>query len=278
MMIAALTVAALLGGQHPPAAHAGPLTLGQSVRGELTTGDSTGETGAHFDCYSFRGTKRQALTVHLQSPAFTPMLVLRRGATCDGNLLYVTQEAGAEVRVNTNLNYDEVYSLTVRSVNAGETGAYTLTLGDPPAAARQGPARPQTAYQPERIREGCGYVPGRDRLFPIEIGLFYDGDPPFADHYGRAVRVNGQWTHPDQSPYPDGRTRPWYIDSEPITVRGRDYVKYGLPRILGLNEAEWFAELDGLAVVAEAGAADPEVVYVLVDPADCGFQPYQRTS
>mgnify|MGYP001378610024 CR=1 FL=1 len=275
MMIAALAFAAALGAQQQPAGAAPLLTLGQSVRGELAPTDPTGDAGAHFDCYSFRGSARQALTVRLQSSAFSPVLYLRRGPTCDGNFLYVARPTGDEALVNTDLNYDELYSLTVRSVNAGETGAYTLTLGNPPPAIRRPPAGQQPARQPERIREGCGYTPGTNRLSPIEIGVFDEDNLPFVDHLGRAVRVNGQWIHPAGSPYADGRSRSWFINNEPITVRGRDYVKYGLPRVLGLNEAGWFAELDGLAVVAESGLADPEVVYVLIDPADCAFQPYQ---
>ena len=139
---------------------------------------------------------------------------------------------------------------------------------------QQAPAAQQPVYKPESIRAGCGYVAGTDHLFAIEIGLFYD-DEPIADHYGQSVRVNGRWIHPDQSPYPSGRERTWYRDNEPINVGGREYVKYGLPRILGRSEVEWFGELDGLAVVAEPGTTEPEVVYVLIDPAECGFQPYQ---
>ena len=141
---------------------------------------------------------------------------------------------------------------------------------------QQPPAAQQPAYKPDRIREGCGYVPGTDHLFAIEVGVFYDGDPPFAYRHGLAVRVNGRWTHPDRSPYTAAEIPAWYRNGEAITVRGQSYVKYGLPRVLGRDEVAWFAELDGLAVAAEAGNADPEVVYVLVEPANCGFQPYQR--
>ena len=141
--------------------------------------------------------------------------------------------------------------------------------------------QPQTAARsldetPERIRQGCGYVAGTDHLFPIEVGVFFDGDPPFQDQYGQSVRVNGRWTHPDTSPYTLAPMAPWLRDNLPITVAGREYVKYGLPRVYGIEELEWCAELGGLAVAAEPGVADPEVVYVLVQPAECGFQPYQR--
>lgn len=144
------------------------------------------------------------------------------------------------------------------------------------AGAPQPPSVQEPVYAPERIREGCGYVAGTDHMFPIEVGLFYDGDLPFADQFGQSVRVNGRWTHPERSPYTRAPMTAWYRDNLPITVGGREYVKYGLPRVLGLEEVEWIDELDGLAVAAEAGNAEPEVIYVLVQPAECGFQPYQR--
>lgn len=275
MTFTALALAALLAVQQQSAGPGLPLAPGQSVGGDLAAGDRTGETGAYFDCFSFDGRARQALTVRLRSADFAPMLVLRRGPTCEGNLLYVARGTNGEARVRTDLGYDEVYSLKVQSENAGGTGAYDLTLGDPPAPVRQPPVRQQPIYKPERVRPGCGYVTGTDHLFPIEVGLFFD-DEPIADHYGQSIRVNGRWTHPDQSPYADARTRPWFRDNEPITVRGRDYVKYGLPRVLGLNEVEWLAEFDGRAVVTGPGETAPEVIYVLVSPAECGFQPYQR--
>lgn len=274
MIIAALAFAAVLGDQQPSAGPAVPLAPGRSVSGALAPGDATGETGPYFDCFSFSGRARQVLTVRLRSSDFAPMLVLRRGPTCEGNLLYVARGKDGEAQVRTDLNYDEVYSLKVQSETAGETGAYDLTLGEPPAPVQQPPVRPQPDYKPERVRAGCGYVTGTDHLFPIEVGLFFD-DEPIADHHGQSIRVDGQWSHPDQSPYADARTRPWYRDNEPITVGGRDYVKYGLPRVLGLTEVDWLAEFDGLAVVAEPGETDPEMIYVLVGPAECGFQPYQ---
>jgi len=58
-------------------------------------------------------------------------------------------------------------------------------------------------------------------------------------------------------------------------VNGRRYVKYGLPRVLGVNEVTRTADYMGVPVFAEAGAtAATEVLYVPVRPG-CEFQPYQ---
>ncbi|HST61920.1 MAG TPA: hypothetical protein VLK84_24680 [Longimicrobium sp.] len=67
----------------------------------------------------------------------------------------------------------------------------------------------------------------------------------------------------------------WFINNEPITVNGRRYVKYGLPRVLGVTEVTRTADYMGVPVFAEAGATGAtEVLYVPVRPG-CEFQPYQ---
>ena len=69
--------------------------------------------------------------------------------------------------------------------------------------------------------------------------------------------------------------QPFYINNEPVMVDGRRYVKYGLPRVLGVNEVTRAGETMGVSVFAEAGATGtPEVVYLPVRPG-CEFQPYQ---
>lgn len=88
--------------------------------------------------------------------------------------------------------------------------------------------------------------------------------------------VNGQrfsTVYPATTGYAAGAT--WYINNEPITVNGRRYVKYGLPRVLGVNEVTRTADFMGVPVFAEAGATGAtEVLYVPVRPG-CEFQPYQ---
>ena len=88
--------------------------------------------------------------------------------------------------------------------------------------------------------------------------------------------VNGQ---PFSTVYPTGAqyaaNATWYINNEPITFGNRRYVKYGLPRVLGVNEVTRVGDYQGVGVFAETGATDrPEVVYIPVRPG-CEFQPYQ---
>jgi hypothetical protein len=99
---------------------------------------------------------------------------------------------------------------------------------------------------------------------------------PLAVLYVADTFVNGQafsTAYPATTGYAAGAT--WYINNEPITVNGRRYVKYGLPRVLGVNEVTRTADFMGVPVFAEAGATGTtEVLYVPVRPG-CEFQPYQ---
>lgn len=67
----------------------------------------------------------------------------------------------------------------------------------------------------------------------------------------------------------------WFTDTAPVTLGGRRYVRYGLPRILGTGEVRNAGDVHGVSVFAEPGAgARPEVIYVPTRPG-CEFQPYQ---
>lgn len=68
----------------------------------------------------------------------------------------------------------------------------------------------------------------------------------------------------------------WYINNEPVTFNGRRYVKYGLPRVLGVTEVSSAGTYQGVPVFAETGAnmQRPDVIYVPVRTG-CEFQPYQ---
>jgi hypothetical protein len=68
----------------------------------------------------------------------------------------------------------------------------------------------------------------------------------------------------------------WFREHRSITVAGTSYQKYGLPRVLGVDEVESFAAYEGVLVFAEPGDTDaPEMIWLPVRPG-CEFQPYQR--
>ncbi|HEX6369061.1 MAG TPA: hypothetical protein VF006_09010 [Longimicrobium sp.] len=67
----------------------------------------------------------------------------------------------------------------------------------------------------------------------------------------------------------------WYVNDEPITVRGRPFRRHARPRVLGIEEVVKIGEHDGVGVYAEAEdtASASRVVYLPTRPG-CEFQPY----
>jgi hypothetical protein len=79
--------------------------------------------------------------------------------------------------------------------------------------------------------------------------------------------------YPATTGYASGAT--WYINNEPITINGRRYVRFGLPRVVGVTEVSRTGEYQGVGVFTEASATGtPDVIYIPVRPG-CEFQPYQ---
>jgi hypothetical protein len=66
----------------------------------------------------------------------------------------------------------------------------------------------------------------------------------------------------------------WYRDSDSITVAGRTYAEYGIPRVLGPQELQRAGEYRGVPVfVGSDQRSGRDMVYVPLRPG-CEFQPY----
>jgi hypothetical protein len=70
----------------------------------------------------------------------------------------------------------------------------------------------------------------------------------------------------------------WYVNDEPLVFRGRPYVRYGLPRVLGINEVERAGEYDGVPVFIEARDTAAVPVLYLPSRPGCEFQPFLPAS
>jgi hypothetical protein len=66
----------------------------------------------------------------------------------------------------------------------------------------------------------------------------------------------------------------WYVNAEPVEIGGKRFAKYGLPRVLAPGEVELVATARGAPFYGVTGVPEREVLYLLVDPAGCEFQPY----
>ncbi|HEY7770158.1 hypothetical protein [Longimicrobium sp.] len=131
----------------------------------------------------------------------------------------------------------------------------------PPPVEVAPPPPPPPAMNPMREIQVC----------VVENGALRNVTAQYNTQTGDTTWAGGM--QPGMTGYAAGAT--WFINNEPVTMMGRRYVKYGLPRVLGVNEVSRVGEFQGVSVFAETGAAGtPEVLYVPVR-SGCEFQPYQ---
>ena len=114
--------------------------------------------------------------------------------------------------------------------------------------------------------------PMRDvQVCVVENGMLRNVTAQYNTQTGDTTWAGGM--QPTMTGYAAGAA--WFINNEAVMVMGRRYVKYGLPRVLGVNEVTRVGEYQGVSVFAETGATGtPEVLYVPVR-SGCEFQPYQ---
>lgn len=80
--------------------------------------------------------------------------------------------------------------------------------------------------------------------------------------------------------YPGAEGRDWFMKKDPISVGGRSYQAYGLPREFGPMDfglLERAGVYSGVMAFKEKGG-DAEVIYVPVSAQACTFQPYQKAA
>lgn len=262
-----LTVVEL--GAGPVAREGAAISFGQSVRGELSAGDLTASDDSLYDCFPFSGRAGQQVSVEMRSSEFDTYLGLYPGAYCAGDPLRTDDDGagGTDSRVDVTLPRDGVYSIRANSLGSWETGAYRLSL-----AGGGGGSGPPATAAPSR------FAGLRER----EARVYFRGSHALRSMSGKTdgtesvLIAAGRETPPADLNATEAVGRSWYRDSGSVRVEGREFVKYGLPRVLGFNEVEFYSEYDGVAFAAEAGSTDPEVIYALVRSVGCEFQPYVR--
>jgi hypothetical protein len=148
---------------------------------------------------------------------------------------------------------------------------------NPPAPQATPPPTAAPASEPTVIDHFPHYTPDQElRVCVIEgtelktVTLRYNvvtGDSLTLD--GRPFRE----AYPADARYAENAR--FYVDNETVTIAGRRYPKYGLPRVLGVDEVERAAEFGGVGVYIEKGTGMPNSVYYLPVRPGCVFQPYQ---
>lgn len=131
-----------------PAAATGTIRMGQTVSGTLSTTDPTLDDDTHFDLWRFTGRAGQRVQVVMKSTAFDSYMAVGRMQGGEMEVLGSDDDGagGNDARVRVVLPANGEYLIRANSLTGGETGAYTLTLGETPAAP--------PAPRPQAVRAG----------------------------------------------------------------------------------------------------------------------------
>lgn len=245
-----------------------PISFGQTVRGALAFGDPVADDDSLYDCFAFSGRAGQRAVVEMRSGDFDTWLALYPGGSCSGEALETDDDGagGTDSRLDIALPRDGVYTIRANSLGASETGSYQLSLGGDGGSVSPAPVSP-SRFADRRDMEACVYEQG-SRILQSMRGK--------TDGTDSVLLIDGREVPPADMDATQAAGLAWYRDNAPVRINGRTYVKYGLPRVLGFREVEFFSEYDGVAFAAESGlTGTPEVLYALVRSVGCEFQPYQ---
>lgn len=129
----AYTLLAEPAGPAPDLRPKGEVRIGQTVRGTLDEGDPMADDGSYYELWTVRGRAGQRVTLTLRSNDFDAYLAF--GRTADGEWEEYDSdddsgggESGTDAELQITLEDDGVYQIRANSLDAGETGAYTLTV------------------------------------------------------------------------------------------------------------------------------------------------------
>ncbi len=121
-----------------------PLSVGQSVAGDLNQADTQRRSGKYEDVYLIQGRQGERVDLRLLSDAFDPYLVVNGpGGFSMSNDDEEGQSENTNSRLVLQLPADGTYRVSVTSFRAGETGAYRIQASTP--AANVAVSRPQPA-------------------------------------------------------------------------------------------------------------------------------------
>lgn len=119
-------------GAGPVAIVAAPIALGRTVNGRLAAGDSRLNSGEFVDAYTLAGRRGQAIDVRLGATGFDPYLSITGPENFSAFNDDDIEGGGTSSRLVVTLPADGAYTIRATSFEAGETGAYRLSVAQPP--------------------------------------------------------------------------------------------------------------------------------------------------
>lgn len=118
------------------------IAVGQTLTGEIGSGDAETDDGTLYDGYAFDGRSDQRVLIALDSDAFDP--VLRVGRLENGAFVELAMnDDGPSAGLNSRLSFTPPengrFEIRAAPLSTGRGGAYSLTLSEapPPPQARQ---------------------------------------------------------------------------------------------------------------------------------------------
>ena len=113
-----------------------PISIGQTVNGNLSTNDCPLGDGTFYDAYSFNGTAGQRVAISMTSNEFDTFLILNRP---DGTILTIDDDGGGGTnsRIPSGSGFISLpvtgsYTIWANAFDSSDTtGAYSLTLSVP---------------------------------------------------------------------------------------------------------------------------------------------------
>ncbi len=126
-----------------PSAGGTTISAGETVNGSLAASDGRLADGSHFDDYTYTGRPGEQIVITLRSRAFDTYLAW--GAGSGGSFRSETTDddgaGGTDSQVRVTVGSGGTYTVRANSLEAGKTGAYTLSVQSAGPVA-SGPSRP----------------------------------------------------------------------------------------------------------------------------------------
>ena len=125
---------------------AAPMSIGQTLSGNLQSGDCLFTDNSYYDAYTFSGTAGQQIAISMNSTQFNAYLFLYQGNYPGGSVVAQDNNGGGGTNARIpatsgflTLPATATYTILANSFAVGETGAYSLNLSGnvvPPGTSR----------------------------------------------------------------------------------------------------------------------------------------------
>jgi hypothetical protein len=154
------------------------ISVGQSVSGSLSAGDSVYPDTTYFEAYQFTATPARAVTIDLASDDFDPVLIIR-GDDLERSIIDDDGGPGCSARVSQAFPSRGPYRVLVNTTSSPhlQTGRYTLSITEGAQTVQE---RSNTDCQPSGAA-AASRPSGSQRAVTIRVGETINGSLTSSD-------------------------------------------------------------------------------------------------